>query len=1348
MNTLRPFAMALTMAAALSCRRADKTVHVAPTCASVDVLHPGVTVLESDRHTRTPFTVARVERAGRVRTSAEGRALIRTDDGLELRLAGDTEVSFDDSHPRVEHGRVFVRAWGDDERTLGVGQAITLGIGEAALEVERSADDTVRVIEVRGEIAWRMASTQGRLAQGEALEGRGTPTVHPAMVWDDWTGGVASPQGELPHEARGSGQAYLHGATGEAPVPLAINDHRVTVRVEGDVAITTVSQRFFNGAEQTAPVEYRIRIPDDALVAGFLVEREGQIARAVPGTVASLNESTGTSALLAHPEGGLFARLEPLAPGRTVRCELQYVQWLTHDDGRRQYVYPMGDPEDPPFIGEFRFEFSAVRAGASAIRGPAGAHIEGNTLRLARSDFRPRGDLAVDLFDQHAGDRASARMWRAAGNRVERDAVLVDVSLPAPTPRGTDLVLLLDDSAATEPGALSVARVAIDAIVHSVGPDDRVALMFGDLRARPADGAAGELTAVTDDRRQAILDAVARAHTGGGSNLGSMISGAYTRLDPHRNGAVIYLGDAMPSIGTLDPAHLVDQTLRAAPDLRLYVLALGDEAHPEVLERLTRRGGFATHAGDAAEAVREAHRLVAHATRPVFRDVVIRLDGVLEHPFPERIEQWVVGDPLHVVGDRVGEVPSTVRVTARTPDGDRNWTLPVAIDSVRDLGDIHRRIGLARLRALDAVGASRAALADLGVRFGLITATSALVVGAPNVGSNDDGVTGYDVAASLWPGLGLATRLPRLGIEYGVQPRGINTLGEWPEYPMIADDESGWIEHYPGEGAGLTGMMGFALEAASPAADACVNRARSVRPSLAGNVTIDATIAADGHVTAAVVRDSTLHDLSTESCIRRAVAVLTLPPPSLYGETPGVATHTFEFAPSWDSPHGRACPPTAHLPRSARMVLWRERIAARGDQLGTLWNEAGWRCELRTWDDRAALLALMVSRTSEPTALLAVRSTLDKDGRTWLDRAVARRFGASRLWGAWRVSLAAVNWDALIRQLTSATVPIERKIELAQAYRALAPWDIDVRLRLMSLYEQAGRMPEARRVADDLRTDPFADARVRARVGEMLIRAGDRDEGLRALTEMAEFAPYDPRVRARLGDLLLTFGGDAWAEEAYAQCETLAALRPGDGPSRVRMALAAIAAHREDEGLRLLRQVAEESHDDDGTPAVEALLVSEVGALLAHRAESPAVQSWLRVARLTDAARHGALLARWTYPDLGLDIDAMQPGDTAFVPISHAADAMSMRVYTPGTALEGSRIRIRGASGLDATRTVTVHITLVVPGERSPRVVERDVTLRASAPTVALMVRSGAIIDDPTPVAPTAPPTRRALAMR
>lgn len=55
----------------------------------------------------------------------------------------------------------------------------------------------------------------------------------------------------------------------------------------------------------------------------------------------------------------------------------------------------------------------------SALRGPAGSQLTDNAagLRFARSDFRPRADLHVDLFDDTpppsaASNQAEVRLWQ------------------------------------------------------------------------------------------------------------------------------------------------------------------------------------------------------------------------------------------------------------------------------------------------------------------------------------------------------------------------------------------------------------------------------------------------------------------------------------------------------------------------------------------------------------------------------------------------------------------------------------------------------------------------------------------------------------------------------------------------------------------------------------------------------------------------------------------------------------------------------------------------------------------------------------------------------------------------
>jgi hypothetical protein len=73
-------------------------------------------------------------------------------------------------------------------------------------------------------------------------------------------------------------------------------------------------------------------------------------------------------------------------------------------------------------------------------------------------------------------------------------------------------------------------------------------------------------------------------------------------------------------------------------------------------------------------------------------------------------------------------------------------------------------------------------------------------------------------------------------------------------------------------------------------------------------------------------------------------------------------------------------------------------------------------------------------------------------------------------------------------------------------------------------------------------------------------------------------------------------------------------------------------------------------------------------------------------------------------------------------------------VFSPGTALEGSRVLLRASAGLVGTRSVHAHLAIVRPGERSPRLLEREVTLSASTPMAVFRVRGGELVEDTAPL--------------
>ena len=215
---------ALASASLSACASHQQTEAIAsrlqPTAASVDVLHSAVTVRDASGASLEANVTARIEKDGSIQSAASGRAIVRTDDGIEIRMAGDTQVKFRDSVASLERGKIFVSAWGSEERSIRLGEDLTVLVSDASLELERDADGTVRAIGVRGEVGWRSNTGQGRVSQGQMLSGRGTYQLVPAPVWDDWTGGAASPQGVAVRGAQGAGVAVMHGGVGEAPSAL------------------------------------------------------------------------------------------------------------------------------------------------------------------------------------------------------------------------------------------------------------------------------------------------------------------------------------------------------------------------------------------------------------------------------------------------------------------------------------------------------------------------------------------------------------------------------------------------------------------------------------------------------------------------------------------------------------------------------------------------------------------------------------------------------------------------------------------------------------------------------------------------------------------------------------------------------------------------------------------------------------------------------------------------------------------------------------------------------------------------------------------------------------------------
>ncbi len=1380
--------VALVVASLAACGDASDP---APTVGLARVIRGGFTLERGGRSERVRGP-ARVEDGARVSAGADGRGSVTMDTGAWVLFDRGAAATLALTRLELAAGRVWIDARSSEETTVDTGSGTLVAQG-ATFAVSRTPQGA-EVYCASGELTYRASGGEGRVVQGETarLPARGAPTVAGEALWDDWTGGLADP---TPRSRTSlSAVAVLAGRRlderGVARTPLAVRSHSVAVAIDGDLATTEIEQTFFNARSDALEAEYRMRLPHGATVAGFAVDlgsgwvdaRVAPLATSTGQALAWADSSYPLSSLAYDGPDRLRARVFPVAAGATVRIKLRYTEWLARRGDTRTYVYPMAGEGTPPLVGEFVLEVDLRGAAAHATRAGMGARVEGGKVVLRRSDFAPRADFHLDLIDAKApaADIASAYVVEAgAGGRggAEGDERFVLVDVPAddaaepPADAPLALVLLVDVSGGTAPEDLELARSVVEAVTRQLAPTDLLALQLADVGAYGAQGLPPGLSPATPATAEAMLGALGRVEPGGATDLARALRDAATVVAGQPRGAVLYLGDGLPTTGAVDMGAVRAALAAIEAPPRFFALGVGDGANVDLLRGLF--GGQAAPVRERTEAARAVMGVLAEAARPTLRGVTVDAGPTIERVYPRGPLVVEQGGRVRLVGRLRGALPASIALRGVRDGKPVERTLKLEKRSVDDGGDVRRRWAAARLADLLDEDAGREALVELGVRFDMVTPWTSLVVGtAPPTGYPP--VTGFDVDPSeiAWGigGGGAALDVDALGAGEGWRRRGRRAAPEpaslpestWqPRVPSVDDASTDAAPIGAGDGGLAAAAVQRVLALGGRGPQGCFDRRLVVRPDLAGALGVALEVDGRGSVAKLDVARDTLGDAELSACVLTEVRGLRFPATGAAGVVR--VSHVFAFdLPTRALGTRRRCSDAAGQDLEVRAALWRERLAANPGVDGALsvWREALGACELETWRDRRTLLDKLLAHAGSVDAQLRLHQALRGDGAvaTYLRQAILRRVRTPSEVDAVRRGLGLevpLDWAFFARLFRAQPTPALR-LALVRRWLEVAPDETDLRLRLLALLEETGALGEAKRLARALRADPFADARVRTAIGEFWLRQGDEKEARRVLSEVVELAPLDPWARQRLGDLYRAHG---WADDALREYQMLARLRPNDGDVMLLLARAAADAGRLDEALRLEQRLAEtvESGVDAGAAGLARLWT--LVRLARLRAAGPDAT---RLAQLRERERGAGALRdppalfvalTWDHPDDAPTLHARFPStavDVAWEPATASGPAFGIEAIRVREREEGDYLFEVRRADRDALRPVDAELLLVsAPGTPSPRVVTARVQLTRE--TRARRYRLGAdgtLVEQPVTAASETPPATRVAAPR
>jgi len=739
-------------------RSASLSVAAGETFAELRAVKGEITVKAPGALARAPLPRERLVEGEQVTLPPGALSWMRRDAGATWLVKGPAQFTVRTGNVELSSGRAFV----DTEAGPPVAIATPRGpveLSDARASVEVLANKETAVYVLRGTVR---AANAGRAGPGElvTLHLDGTSARLAQVAWDDWTGGLATadPAADPAPFGMGTVGARPPGDKGKPRFSLVVQRLDVNVTVDHDFAITEVDQTFVNPSADIVEGIFSFRTPPAAVLQRFGVDRNGDLVWGrIQESAAAVKQyesnvyagSTEDPALLQWAGRGAYnARLYPIGAGASRRVVTRYAEWLPRNGPRgerRLYVYPMaaeGAKSSLPRIEELTVTFDLSRAAAHIVRAGMGGKREGDKVIVKAFDFVPRADLSVELFDDGQADPVAYRAPHALSaedaperaesgfaekvSKEESDYLLVPLrAKPAAvqSSRGLDVAIVVDTSAATEPGALAIARSMAAALLAHLGPDDRAALWAGDATLRPVVDGSGALSSVDAARRRAWLAGLSAVERGGATDLGALLTEAAAKLDPKRPSAVVYIGDGLPTVGEIAPKALRERLARLPQSTRVLVAALGSNANLPLLEKLAR-GAPVEPIGDAYGAARAALRLLEAAGRPMWLGATVDLGSGVERLLPRELPPIGMDENVLVVGRITGASPSAVTIR----DGINTLTRPLNVIELADLGDLRRRWGEARLAELIEEGAGRSALVEIGRRFGLVSPFTSIYV--------------------------------------------------------------------------------------------------------------------------------------------------------------------------------------------------------------------------------------------------------------------------------------------------------------------------------------------------------------------------------------------------------------------------------------------------------------------------------------------------------------------------------------------------------------------------------------------------------------------------------------------
>jgi Ca-activated chloride channel family protein len=535
--------------------------------------------------------------------------------------------------------------------------------------------------------------------------------------------------------------------------PLEVTSHQVNVKIDGQVAITSIDQEFYNPNDQHLEGYYMFPVPKGAHIDKFSMEIGGKTvdAELLPADKArriyeDIVRKMRDPALLEYAGRDLFkVRVFPIEPHSRKPIKISYTELLRSDAGTVTYLYPLSTEK-----------FSARPIKNLSVK------IELKTAEPLASIYSPSHKVEI----KRDGPNRAVIGYESKDEKPDTDFQLVyssdtrDVGLrlitykpdgddgyflllAAPTvkdetkPAAKDVVFVVDTSGSMAGAKLQQAQKALRFCVENLNSDDRFEIVRFSTEAEPL---FRELVPADSDHRKRANSFIDDFKPIGGTAIADALQSAL-KVRPDKSDrpfVVIFLTDGLPTVGTRNPEEIV-ANIKKASGVRIFSFGIGSDVNTQLLDQIAEgTRAFSQYVLANEDLELKVSNFYTRIKEPALTNLKLDLGGGVRTAkmYPADLPDLFKGDQLVVAGRYSGAGDVEAKLTGNVGGREQTFTYKLHFDDRKTTDDYVprlwaiRRVGflLDEIRVHGETTELRDETTELARKYGIVTPYTAYLI--------------------------------------------------------------------------------------------------------------------------------------------------------------------------------------------------------------------------------------------------------------------------------------------------------------------------------------------------------------------------------------------------------------------------------------------------------------------------------------------------------------------------------------------------------------------------------------------------------------------------------------------